>query len=232
MPRSVRRFLAIHLFFFSLPVAAWAQEPAPGAPQPTLSESATETPRVSDDGSLSAHRVAYSIRTVTPGKRFDVRTAKNDQVIARCIGQCTLALPLGSYEVHLYDEKGNPDGDTNFSVSSSGGLEVQDADQSVATIGATLGISGIALMLAGTFLTFSSVCIDDSIHTNDCPRGSSSRAALGVSSIALGAVLTPIGWVLFARNHSARANERPLFLPYAATTSDYRGGIIGLQGSF
>jgi len=177
--------------------------------------------------------VAYSIRTATPGKRFDVRTtAEQRVVIARCIGQCTLALPLGTYELRLYTDKGEPDGTTGFTVSNPGNLEVRDAKEGDATIGIAMGTGGIVLMLGGTLLLFSSLCISDSIDTKGCPNGSDSRALLGLSALLVGAVITPIGWVLYAHNNEPRTSEKPLLLPFAAATGDHRGGVIGFQGTF
>jgi len=229
--RSIPCFIAVYFVLFTLATGAWAQTLRPVTPPP-VGETPTVLPPHTGQVPKLDNRVAYSIRTITPGERFDVRIARNNQVVARCIGKCTLALPLGSYAVHLYNKRGEPNGDTNFDVSSPGTLEVQDANESAAAVGATMGISGIALIIAGTLLTISSICVDESIHTDDCPHGSDFRAAFGVSSIGLGAVLTPIGWVMFAHNHSARAHEGSLLLPYGTTTSDHRGGILGLQGSF
>ena len=95
-----------------------------------------------------------------------------------------------------------------------------------------MGAVGPVLIVTGLLLIVTSVCIDESIHTDDCPNGNNSRANLGLSSMVAGTIMTPIGWVLFARNRSPRAREKPFLLPYATSTSDYRGGVLGIQGSF
>ncbi len=232
--RSSARYFAIQLFTSALTTGAWAQSPAP-VPQPSNGASGYSTavtPSHSGPIPRPVARVVYSIRTVTPGKPFDVRIAEQNQIVARCVDRCTLALPLGSYNVHLYDAKGQPDGDTDFSVSGPGSLRVQDADRSAATLGAVMGALGPALIVTGLLLFATSVCIDESIHTDDCPHGNDTRALVGLSTIAVGTIMTPIGWAMFARNRNPRASETPLLLPYAVSTGDRRGGVFGIQGSF
>jgi len=233
--RSMARYFAIQLFTSVLTTEALAQIPAPMMDQPTKGaggDIATVVAVTTEPDPQPPARFAFSIRTVTPGKPFDIRVAEQDQVVGRCMGQCTLALPPGSYNVHLYGANGQPDGDTDFSVSGPGSLQVQDANRSVATIGAVMGAVGPVLIVTGLLLIVTSVCIDESIHTDDCPNGNNSRANLGLSSMVAGTIMTPIGWVLFARNRSPRAREKPFLLPYATSTSDYRGGVLGIQGSF
>ena len=73
-----------------------------------------------------------------------------------------------------------------------------------------------------------SICIDDS----NCPNSRDSTALVGLSAVVTGAAMTPIGWVLFAHYRHPRANGKPLLVPYATSTADKKGGVVGLQGVF
>jgi len=135
---------------------------------------------------LDNHRAFLCGRTVWPAagwhgvcdRAFDVRT-EDDELIARCVGRCTLALPLGSYELRFYDAQGQPERKSSFTVSGSAILEVEEGNSSVAILGAMAGI--------------------------------------------VGPILATVGSVLV---------KKPFVLPYAVSTDDTKGGLIGVRGAF
>ena len=172
-------------------------------------------------------RVFYTIRCLTPGKKFDVRT-EDDEVVARCAGTCTLALPLGSYKLGIYDANGQPERGTSFEVTGPGRLEFESARPDLATAGAVLGSAGAVTAMVGSILLAVSMCIDE------CPDSSdrSNKVLIGLGTLAAGAVATPIGWVMFAHNLRPKTQQYPWVVPYAAPTSDRQGGVIGITGAF
>ena len=148
-------FSSIQLVILSCALGVCAQTPdraVPPLPNGVGDAPTTVTPGHTGPGPFVTDRIVYSIRTSTSGRRFDIRPTDDAQVIARCIGRCTLQLPAGSYELRLYDVAGRPDEETNFEVSGPGSLDVDDASPNVAAIGAVMGSVGPILALAGSVL--------------------------------------------------------------------------------
>lgn len=225
--RSSAFCCAVQVLLSTWTLGAWAQDPAEVEPPLPNDVGADPIVNPTHTGPSLAFtdRILYSIRTLTRGRRFDVRTPDEGEVIARCVGHCTLALPQGSYQLRLYDGAGSPDGDTDFRVSGPGSLEVEDANSNVARVGAIMGSVGPVLIVTGSLLLLRSICMEA------CPNHDSS-ATWGLATLITGAALTPIGWVIYARNREPRTKAQPLLMPYAAATRDKSGGVIGLQGAF
>jgi hypothetical protein len=221
--RSFPAFSVILLLLLTWALGVQAQSAEFTAP-PTPDSVASGTVTVSHSRpvALATDRVAYTIRTVTPDRAFDVR-AEDDELIARCVGRCTLALPLGSYELRFYDAQGQPERKSSFSVKGSAILEVEDGNPNIAILGAMAGIVGPILATVGSVLVVQSFC------GQACSKDS--HQTLGFGLIMVGAGMTPLGWITFA-NHQPRNVEKPFVLPYAASTDDTKGGLIGIRGAF
>lgn len=228
MVRGTAIVLGLSLLFLAVSAKVHAQSALPASP--TLLPSTSGPPSVVNPSHTAPspdqpERVVYVIQMLTTGQRFDVRT-EADQVIARCVGRCVLRLPLGSYSLGLYDADGFLKDQIAFNVTGPGKVEVKETDPDLAAAGLVMGSLGPALVVVGLLLAAQNMCIEA------CEHGNSNLFLLGAGMMLTGSALTPVGWVVYARNKRLHAIETSLVLPYATPTSDRRGGVIGVQGVF
>jgi hypothetical protein len=176
----------------------------------------------------------HSIRVKTSDTkhRIEIRSMV-DVPIARCAGSCSLRLPEGRYKA-VYFEPGEGEHDFEFSLEGPGGIELKDRNGGAAEVGLTLGVVGPILIAAGyafVALGFQSGCTMGDCDPN-VDYSSSQRMVLGgLGAFALGAVVTPIGWVLWARNHNPRWTELSEDVS-VAVVPNREGAVLGLSGRF
>jgi hypothetical protein len=58
----------------------------------------------------------YTLQAINSAQQFDVSTEYGGVTVARCIGQCTLGLPAGRYELLPYDKQGHASRRISFEV--------------------------------------------------------------------------------------------------------------------
>jgi hypothetical protein len=128
-----------------------------------------------------------------------------EQIVAQCPGQCSVLLWPGQYTLYATDASGR---------ESKGALTVDGPRLFVATppsstarsAGLALGIVGIAAVGLG-FLIVVFDCGGDS--DNSCDTGQARDvAATGLLTLAAGAVMAPIGWVMYAKNRDLHIESR------------------------
>lgn len=123
------------------------------------------------------------IRTATPGRRFEIRS-EEEAVVARCIGQCSLTLPLGSYQVALYVAQEKLGNETHFDVSGPVSITVSDPNSGTADVGLAMGVVGPIVLVAGNILFAAGFCWEQ------CSQEKNTMAAVGVGAMLAGAVTT------------------------------------------
>ena len=164
---------------------AHAQKPAPGyfPVQPVLVQ-------------LAGGEVPLSFRLSYRGQ---------EQIVAGCPGQCTVLLWPGQYTLYAMDAGGR---------ESKGALNVDGPRLFVATppsagarsAGLALGIVGIVAAGLGLAIVVLD-CGGDSGASCDTGQGRAVATA-GVLTLAAGAVIAPIGWVMYAKNHDLQIESR------------------------
>ena len=172
----------------------------------------------------------FMVRARTGGRRIEVRSS-HDQAIARCVGGCWLSLPSGDYKALFYDQSG-AEHEFNFSVEGPGGIEIEDANPDTASTGLVFGIVGSALVVGGTVLMTAG--LQHACLMAECPNQQNSEAGLflgGFVAFVAGAVMTPIGWVTWARNRHPRLHEDPTAIK-VAVVPNRDGAFLGLSGQF
>ena len=228
--------------------AALARDPVPGEhplssncntdasgsdPRTADPSSAQSTPCSQARASAAAAPTPYPFRIQSPDatRRIEIRSMY-DVAVARCIGGCVLSLPESSYRLVFRDAEGNEQG-LPFSVKGKGGVELQDADETAASVGLGLGVAGPVFVVTGMALM--TIALKDACLAEACEsqHDSSGGAMLlgGLVAMAVGAVITPIGWVTYARNRHPRVRE--LYASFGIAAAPSRdGGFLGLTGRF
>jgi hypothetical protein len=171
----------------------------------------------------------FMVRARTEGRRIEIRSS-HDQAIARCVGGCWLNLPSGEYKAIFYDQSG-AEHEFNFSVEGPGGIEIEDANPVAASNGLAFGVVGSALVAGGMVAMVAGLkdaCLDF------CENGRSPDGGLfigGFAAFVAGTIMTPLGWVAFARNRNPRLHEIPTSIN-VAVVPNRDGAFLGLTGQF
>jgi hypothetical protein len=160
-------------------------------------------------------------------RSFEVQSLVNRQPLASCEGECVVELPLGSYWVTIPASEGDAAGTTRLDVSGPKRYRLIDPDRSAANGGRAMGIVGIVLFpVAGVlFLTSGVLCVD---NCGSPSASESGMAWLSLLSLTAGAVLTPVGWVQYARNRRPKLEPRS----WDASVGVTRDGVFGVMGRF
>ena len=119
----------------------------------------------------------------------------------------------------------------HFSVEGPGGIEIEDANPDTAHTGLAFGVLGSALVVGGTVAMMAGIkdaCLDE------CRNQRKQEAGLfvgGFAAFVAGAVMTPLGWVAWARNRHPRLHEGPTSIKLAVAPNR-DGAFLGLSGQF
>ena len=181
-------------------------------------------------GPLRVYR--FSVRARTAGRRIEVRSIQ-DQAIARCIGGCWLSLPGGDYKALFYDQTGK-EHEFRFSVQGPGGIEIEDANPDAASTALVFAITGPVLVVGGAAVMMASLsqgCIMSECTNQDNSHFGPGMFLGGFAAFVAGAIMTPIGWVTWARSRHPRLHEEPSDI-HVAVVPNRDGAFLGLSGRF
>ena len=144
-----------------------------------------------------------------PGMSFDVAQPGRVPTTPRCTDPCQITAPPGKYELHVY--RGDQAlGTTRLKVSGPASFEVSPPNLARQKTGLALGITGSAFILAGFIAVGYAIS-----ERHDCGLDEACRDRYvstvwyGTGAVALGAVLSPIGWVLFGTSRSPKVKLVP-----------------------
>jgi hypothetical protein len=110
--------------------------------------------------------------------------------LVRCLGTCGVLVPPGTYFLSVRGP-GVIEGGREIDVEWQSTVRVHPRTEAGRSTGLALGIVGIALIGAGSALA---LAMESGGDTSE-----GSITLLGVGAVVTGLVLTPIGWVQFAR---------------------------------
>jgi hypothetical protein len=176
---------------------------------------------------------AVTLRGVTPGTAWEIYRPEGPTV-ARCGSRgCTVKMEAGSYRLWA---KGTPlSRSRELEVHSDMDLTVRAPSRSARQAGLAVGIvgsamAGIGMGLIETALIGGIECLGDALAPdNDSPPcDNSGTFTLGLVLAGGGAVLTPVGWVTFARNRypTIKRTRRRVLEP-ANPRAFHPGPIVG-----
>jgi hypothetical protein len=145
--------------------------------------------------------VSVRIGSVRPGTSVAIESTVGEddgtgRVVSRCFDDCEEVLDPGPYRLRLIGADGQTIGTKSVSLRRPMIFHVTDANPGAATTGLVLGITGAALAMTG-------VAALGALALSDPDGRSNSRQWVGIYALAaipVGAIMTSIGWGLFARN--------------------------------
>jgi hypothetical protein len=149
-----------------------------------------------------APAVSVRIGSVRPGTSVAIESTLEEddgtvgRVVSRCFDDCEEVLDPGPYRLRLIGADGETIGTKSVNVRRPMIFHVTEANPGAATTGLVLGITGAALAVTG-FAALGALALSDP------DDGSNSRQWVGIYALAaipVGAIMTSIGWGLFAHN--------------------------------
>jgi hypothetical protein len=151
-----------------------------------------------------------------PWLRFEVYSyapeADPKVAIFVCGNPCKMRLPLGQYRVRVAGTSEQVGGDRTIAVTRATRFRFSLPDRSVRTAGLAIGIAAPAVAITGLYIAIAAY---SKSTCSDCPADEQRRREdptgiyVGLGVAAVGAVLTPVGWILFAANGKPRFREHP-----------------------
>jgi len=184
-----------------------------------------------------------------PGLQFKIFShadgADAETAIFACANPCRVMLLPGEYRVEVSGDPQHVDGERTIQVKKDSTFDFSLPARSAKTAGLALGIAGTALIPAGLYVAFladsAASCYDSCDHGRQQDPRLPPGVYVGLGMMAVGAVLTPVGWVIFAKNRRPRFEERAL----VGTRKELRtpplgivavpvpgGATVGLSGRF
>jgi len=147
--------------------------------------------------------VSLRIGSVRPGTSVAIEsTVREDdgavgRVVSRCFDDCEEVLDPGPYRLRLMGADGETIGTKSVNLRRPMIFHVTEGSPGAATTGLVLGVTGAALAVTG-------LAALGALALSDSDDGSNSRqwvAIYALAAIPVGAIMTSIGWGLFAHNH-------------------------------
>ena len=125
-----------------------------------------------------------------------------ERTLVTCDGSCSFAIPPGKYRLYSSDTRTGEHDDVGMRVRHATNYRFQEGNRSAKNTGLALGIGGPILVGVGAILIlpalFASICEGSTCMTD----GERTAAKIGLGSILVGAIATPIGWTMFGSNRT------------------------------
>ena len=152
--------------------------------------------------------------------------AKKKVPIFVCGNPCRVMLRRGEYRVHVSGGPEQVDGDRKIEVAASARFHFSLPDRSAKGNTLALALTGTASLSTGVMVYLLSLLgeVSCSDNSEDCYKRARVGVSIGQGMMAVGVVLTPVGWILFAQNRKPRVEQRAL----VATRKEVRAQLIGV----
>ena len=146
---------------------------------------------------------------------------RKDEPIARCTSPCSAEVPAGRYKLYIHGGDGTVSSRRLVDVSGPSAFTVSPKSTAQRAGGLALGIAGSALVFAGFVVTLTGLCaMSHSSDTGSC--NADDRQSTGFALMFGGAILAPIGWIVFANSYRADVQQTPL--RYGLAPAVFPGG--------
>jgi hypothetical protein len=141
--------------------------------------------------------------------RLEVGSLDGQQTVAQCNRYCTLRLIPGHYALRAMTLDTGREFELPLRVERSTTFRIDAGSHGARVAGLVIGTAGPILIVAGVVMIFEDA-VRNSGCDDDCPanRGTDYLGALGLTSVLVGALATPIGWTMFAKNGPELHDER------------------------
>jgi hypothetical protein len=134
---------------------------------------------------------------------FEVNSDKNGASLLICGSPCQFRIWPGRYRLLTNASSGYVGGSNLFVVERDSKVAIVEPRIYRPTLGAIIGSMGIASAIVGGILLASSTC------EAGCSAETALRSQIGFVALGAGAVIAPIGWVLFAKNRNPEVTVSP-----------------------
>jgi hypothetical protein len=130
-----------------------------------------------------------------------------------CRNPCRMRLPLDQYRVRVTGTAEQVGGDRTIAVTRPSRFRFSLPERSAKNAGLAIGIAAPAVAITGLYVAIAAYYSEYSC--SDCRPAEERRREIpagvyvGLGVAAVGAVLTPVGWILFAANGKPRFREHP-----------------------
>jgi hypothetical protein len=150
-----------------------------------------------------------------------------------CRNPCQVLLPRGEYRVHVTGGPEHADGERVIDVADATSFYFSLPDRATKNAGLGIGIAGTAMLPVGLFILFMTAWGDSCYHCSVDERRNREAPAgiyIGLGIAAVGAVLTPVGWVMFGSNRKPRVKEAPVATRRPARAPRFAIGAAPISG--
>jgi hypothetical protein len=157
---------------------------------------------------LSGNEPALRFRVYSLAKGADKKAP-----IHGCGNPCRVMLPRGEYRVQVAGRPDQVEGDRTIDVRADTRARFTLPDRGARAGGLALGITGSALVGAGMMVLIISswgARCSGPCSLPESDDGTPVLSYVGFGMVITGAVLTPLGWIQFARNRRPDIEQRPL----------------------
>jgi len=137
-------------------------------------------------------------------RRFSVITSNPARPIAVCDGDCAFWVWPGNYSVRLRLDGANKDSSLSLRIRRPGRYELIPANRSARNAGLALGVAGPVVAFVGLIMAYVGImegqCDDAAPQAACTSNGPEPVAYYGLATLAAGAGMTTVGWIMFAHN--------------------------------
>jgi len=148
-----------------------------------------------------------------PGLTYEMVPHRQQAAGTRCSDPCEVVAPPGNYDLRVFRD-GEKLGTGRVAVETSADLQVSPPDKETSRTGLALGVMGSALFMGGLMaIALAGLSCDNEYG---CSKNQVTTMQIGLGAMVGGAIMAPIGWVMFAKNRRPRIEVLP---PGTATPS-------------
>ncbi len=152
------------------------------------------------------------IRDEQPGIAH--RLTRDGAVVATCVGDCTMQVPIGTYVFESDETEEYRRGKKKVVISGPTTIDVSPGSRSTHTTGLVTGIVGSVAIVGGTIGLVLTAAADTCRSRHDTCSAGSPNYAPWLLTIVAGAALATAGWITFGTS-----GTRVRATPYASAVS-------------
>jgi hypothetical protein len=184
-----------------------------------------------DDQREPAAPVAVTI-SVESNAALRVVEADTERPIATCHGGCSFKALPGSYTLYRLDPETGVEEELAMRLRHATNYDLEDGSARTKQTGRLLGIGGLILIGAGALLVMPAVLSSMCEDSNCTSQGERTAAVIGLGSLVVGGIATPIGWTM-AKHGRTRLIDESTDEESASTGSfQLRVGLSAAPGSY
>lgn len=135
---------------------------------------------------------------VRPNTSVQIERDYYAPALLQCFDACSTVLEPGRYRLRVLSSSRETVGTQDVNIERPVVFHATSANPAAAPVGLVLGIGGIVLLVSSMAALTSSLLMDGCDGSSPCAAGP--LAAYGLVALVGGAILTPVGWSMFARN--------------------------------